>query len=255
MGQGPVVLMLHGTGSAGASFRGLAPRLATGFTVLCPDLPGHAFSQRGPEGTLSLNGMSRALWSLLDALALRPHAIVGHSAGAAVAAAMALERPQHGTCRVVGLNPAWLPLPGPGGWLLSPLAQLAHWNPASAWLVSRWAQRPGVVRQLLASTGSTLSDEIVAFYERLLRHAGHVHSVLTMMAAWQLKGLASRLHLLPGPVYVITGGQDRTVPPQLSAPLLTRRPATQQTTVPHWGHLAHEEDPAGMAALLMERLG
>ena len=44
MGQGPVALLLHGTGSATHSWRDLAPLLARDFTVVAPDLPGHGFT-------------------------------------------------------------------------------------------------------------------------------------------------------------------------------------------------------------------
>ena len=44
MGQGPVVLLLHGTGASTHSLRDLAPLLAEHFTVVAPDLPGHGFT-------------------------------------------------------------------------------------------------------------------------------------------------------------------------------------------------------------------
>ena len=40
----PVVLLIHGTGSATHSWRGLAPLLAQHAEVLSMDLPGHGFS-------------------------------------------------------------------------------------------------------------------------------------------------------------------------------------------------------------------
>ena len=65
MGDGPVMLLLHGTGSGSFSWRALMPLLAERFTVLAPDLPGHVFTGRGPEGALSLRGMSEGLRALL----------------------------------------------------------------------------------------------------------------------------------------------------------------------------------------------
>ena len=71
MGQGPVLLLLHGTGSGSFSWRALMPLLAPHFTVLAPDLPGHVFTDRGPAGALSLPGMSEGLRALLVQIGLK----------------------------------------------------------------------------------------------------------------------------------------------------------------------------------------
>ena len=50
MGQGPVMLLLHGTGAASHSWRDIMPLLAAQFTVVVPDLPGHGFTRApGPD--------------------------------------------------------------------------------------------------------------------------------------------------------------------------------------------------------------
>ncbi len=61
MGQGPELLLIHGTGAATHSWRGLAPLLARHFTILAPDLPGHGFTDPLPGHRLSLPGMAQAL--------------------------------------------------------------------------------------------------------------------------------------------------------------------------------------------------
>ena len=65
MGQGPALLLLHGTGSSTHSWRDVMPLLATRYTVIAPDLPGHAFTNPAPGGSLSLPGMSGAIAMLL----------------------------------------------------------------------------------------------------------------------------------------------------------------------------------------------
>lgn len=254
MGQGPVVLLLHGTGSGSFSWRGVAPLLAPHFTVVAPDLPGHAFSSRGPSGALSLPGMAQAASALLHQLNLRPHALVGHSAGAAVAAQMALHHRGMDRCQVVGLNPAWLPLSGAAAWLFSPMARLADLNPLSAWILARLAARPGMVDDALARTGSTLDASGRALYRQVLSHTGHVHGVLSMMAAWDIRPLGQALHTLRNPVFLHIGLQDQTVPPAQADQALQRLPQARCVRLPGLGHLAHEEDPPGAAAQLMDWL-
>ena len=58
MGQGPVLLLLHGTGAATHSWRAMLPLLARHFTVVAPDLPGHGFTDAPATARLSLPGMT-----------------------------------------------------------------------------------------------------------------------------------------------------------------------------------------------------
>jgi len=251
LGQGPALLLLHGTGSGSFSWRGLMPSLARHFTVVAPDLPGHVFTSRGPPGALSLPGMSEGLRALMLQMNLTPTVIVGHSAGAAIAAHMALHHSRMAQCTLIGLNPAWLPLPGLATWVFGPAAKLAALNPLSAWASAKMAAKPGAVAQWLTRTGSTLDAQGVALYTRVLSDAGHVHGVLSMMAAWRLKPLAERLHQLRNPVFMGIGTQDQTVPPVLADEACQRLPQAQKWLQPGLGHLAHEQDPLGTAAQIL----
>ncbi|MFN5717015.1 MAG: alpha/beta fold hydrolase, partial [Bradyrhizobium sp.] len=44
MGEGPSLLLIHGTGAATHSWRDMLPLLARHFSVVAPDLPGHGFT-------------------------------------------------------------------------------------------------------------------------------------------------------------------------------------------------------------------
>jgi len=126
MGRGPVLLLLHGTGAASHSWRDLAPLLAERYTVLVPDLPGHGFTQLPPAGMLALPGMASLLEELLRTMGSDPVLVAGHSAGAAIAARMCLDR-SIAPDWLVSLNGALLPLAGLPGRLFSPMARfLAH---------------------------------------------------------------------------------------------------------------------------------
>ena len=247
LGQGPCMLLLHGTGSGNFSWRGLLPLLAEHFTVIAPDLPGHAFSSRGPEGALSLPGMSEGLRALMRQLDLTPQVIVGHSAGAAIGAHMVLSHTSLARSTLIGLNPAWLPLPGVSSWLFGPAAKLAQLNPLSAWATTKMAAQPGAVARWIERTGSTLDAQGIDLYSSVLRNSGHVHGVLSMMAAWRLKPLAARLQDLRNPVYMAIAGNDQTVSPSLADDACQRMPHAQKIIQQGLGHLAHEQDPMGTA--------
>lgn len=252
LGEGPCMLLLHGTGSASFSWRGMLPVLARHYTVLAPDLPGHAFTSRGPQARLSLTDMSAGLRALLAAMKLEPRVMVGHSAGAAIAAHMALHEPGLAHTPLIGLNPAWLPLPGSAAWLFGPAARVVALNPLSAWAFARLAGRSGAVAQLIRSTGSTLDAEGLDLYTRVLSDAGHLHGVLTMMAQWRLPPLSDALPRLRNPVFMDIGACDQAVPPQLAEEACRRMPQALVRLREGLGHLAHEEDPEGTARQILQ---
>ncbi len=251
MGQGPVLLLLHGTGSGSFSWRGLMPLLSAHFQVIAPDLPGHAFTSRGPEGSLSLQGMSEGLRALLLQLNVTPTIIGGHSAGAAIAANMLLQQRALSQTQLIGFNPAWLPLPGLPSLIFRPAAKLAAINPVSAWATAKLASKPAMIEKSIVQTGSYLDAAGLALYQRVFSHSGHVHSVLNMMAAWQLDTLSKSLPQLQNKVSILVGMQDQTVPPSMAHEACKLMPQARVFEQPGLGHLAHEEDPAGTAQLIL----
>ena len=251
MGQGPVLLLLHGTGSGSFSWRGLMPLLSAHFQVIAPDLPGHAFTSRGPEGSLSMQGMSEGLRALLLQLNVTPSIIGGHSAGAAIAANMLLQQRALSQTQLIGFNPAWLPLPGLPSLIFRPAAKLAAINPVSAWATAKLASKPAMIEKSILQTGSQLDAQGLALYQSVFSHSGHVHSVLNMMAAWQLDTLSKSLPQLQNKVSILVGMQDQTVPPSMAHAACKLMPQARVFEQQGLGHLAHEEDPAGTAQLIL----
>jgi len=242
LGSGPSLVLIHGTGASTHSWRGLAPLLAERYSVLAFDLPGHAFTVGTPQGGLSLNAISEAVAALLAQLSIRPRVLIGHSAGAAIAARMALDNRVVAQA-IVSLNGALLPFDPLPGLLLAPLARLLAATPGVPQLFSWSARRRGAVERLIRSTGSTLDAEGVELYWRLVRSPAHVAGVLQMMARWDLAPLAQALPRLAVPLLQLVGSADRTVPPGLAARVRELLPAVQTTVMPGLGHLAHEERP------------
>lgn len=254
-GSGPVLLLLHGTGAATHSWRSLLPLLASRHTVVAPDLPGHGFTDTPGGDGLSLPGMARAVAALLDTLGVAPDVCLGHSAGAAVMARMALDR-RLGAATLVSLNGALLPLHGVAGVLFSPAAKLLALTEAAPRL---FAWRAGVdtrmVERLLHDTGSRLDARGVELYERLARCSGHVSGALGMMARWDLQPLARDLPALGGRLAVVSATGDRTIPPSLGDRVVARVPGAQRRLLTGLGHLAHEEDAATVARLVESLCG
>lgn len=247
------VLLLHGTGSAGHSFRHLAPLLGQHVEVIVPDLPGHGFTRSEGATALGLPDMAHAVAALMTALGRHPRWLVGHSAGAAVAARWCLDAP-HAADALVALNGALLPLGGAAGLFFSPIARWLVLNPLVPQLFSWRASDPQVTRQLLDSTGSRLGAEAVALYARLLRDPGHVGGALRMMAAWDLAPLARQLPQLPCRLALVAAEDDGTLPAAHALRVRELVPASELIQVPRGGHLLHEADAAGTLALLRRLL-
>ena len=251
LGQGPVALLLHGTGASTHSWRDLAPLLALHFTVVMIDLPGHAFSSMPATPQMTLPGMARATGELMDALGMAPALIVGHSAGAAVAVQMVLERHAQAQA-IVSLNGALLPLGGAAGRLFSPVAKLLALNPLVPRLVSWRAQDAAAVARLIDGTGSQIDAAGTRLYGRLVGNPGHVAGALSMMANWDLDALQPRLAQLTLPMLLVIGEKDRTLPPAQAEQVARRLPDARVLHLPQLGHLAHEEQPGRVADAVLE---
>lgn len=245
----PLVVLLHGTGSSSHSWRDVAPLLALRHSVLVMDLPGHAFTTMPPNAAQSLPGMARHVAALLHELDLSPTVIVGHSAGAAVAARMILDQ-AIGPAALVSLNGAFLAFGGLAGQFFSPVARLLAAGSMASRFFAWQASDPAVVQKLVRSTGSLLDDAGMALYARLVRSPGHVAAALAMMAHWDLEPLERELPRLSLPVWMVAAENDGTVPASQAAQVAHRLPQSRQVLWPMLGHLAHEESPAQCAALL-----
>jgi magnesium chelatase accessory protein len=249
-GSGPVLVLLHGAGASTHTWRDLLPALSADFTVVCPDLPGHALSHIAPGWRPGLREMAGALDDLLRALNLQPQVVVGHSAGGAVGAQWVLERQSQtpaGKPILIGLNPAWLPIPGMASWMFPVAAKVLALNPLSALWIARHGKRPGVIQKLVDETGSRIDAQGVDYYARLIRQPAHVRGVLAMMAAWDMGALGRRMPELRGPVFMHLGGRDTTVPTSWSGRTYAAVAHARGITEPELGHLAHEEAPALVA--------
>jgi len=256
MGAGPLVLLLHGAGGSTHSFRDLIPRLAPAYRVVAIDLPGQGFTRMGTRLRCGLRPMAEDIAALIRAQGWAPAAIVGHSAGGALALRLAQVLPDGGmpAPRIIGLNAALAPFDGLAGWLFPVLAKTLVLNPLVPRIFALTSGNPTRVRQLLESTGSRIDDAGLAYYSRLIADRGHVDATLRMMAGWDLDPLLADLPGIATPVSLIAAENDRAVPPVTSVRAAARLPDARVIHVAGLGHLAHEEAPARIATILRDAL-
>jgi magnesium chelatase accessory protein len=251
LGQGPTALLLHGTGASTHSWAGLVPHLADRFSLIMPDLPGHAFTEPLPAGRMTLPGMASAVTSLLAELNVHPRIAIGHSAGAAILIRMALDR-AIAPDAIISLNGALFPFKGLAAQLFPGMAKGLFANPFAARLFSWRAARPGAVERVLAGTGSQIPDESIAMYERLFRSPDHVSAALAMMANWDLAPLLRDIPALPCRLVLMVGSNDRAVRPDQAFQLAPRIPKASVQVLRGLGHLMHEEQPLSVAERIIE---
>lgn len=240
MGEGPPVVLIHGTGAATHSWRHLMPLLARDHRVIAMDLPGHGFTRGRPSGGLTLPGMAGAVSGLLAALEVRPERLIGHSAGAAIALRMV--RDGFDGPEVVGLNPALTPFPGVFAPLFQGLARALVLNPLVPRLFAARARGVGDTEKFLVrSTGSVIDADGLRFYGRLLGNALHCRGALEMMAGWDLAGLQRELPRITARVHLIHGAKDAAVPVGSVQQAARLMPQAELCLLAGLGHLAHEE--------------
>lgn len=249
-GQGPVLLLLHGTGASTHSWQTLIAPLAEHFTVIVPDLPGHGFTTAPPEPQFSLPEMSRLTGELLAALDRSPALVVGHSAGAAILARMMIDgliAPQ----ALISLNGAFLGRGGLAFQLFAPIVRVIVTTDLAARVFAWRASDRDVVEKTLAGTGSQLLPEQLDWYARLFAFPGHTGATLMMMAKWHLETLERDLPQLDRPVVLVAGSEDGFVSPSEADQVEALLPQARVEVLPGLGHLAHEEQPELLVDLIL----
>jgi len=250
-GQGPRLLLLHGTGSAGGSWSRLAAALGSNFEILAPDLPGHGASGAMPPGRSGLDAYAAAVAALVTDMGAWPDIIVGHSAGAAIAARIALQA-DAARVAVLSINGALRPLHGWTAAAYVPMAKLLGINPLVPGFVASLVRADArSVRRLLDATGSRVDAGMVNHYEQLMRSPGHIAGTLRMLANWDLRALVPQLPRLGPRLTLVAGGADRTIAPQDADWVQARVPGSSRISLPALGHLAHEEAPEVIARIVV----
>jgi len=121
-GQGPVVVLLHGSGNGAcgySNFKGNYPALVkAGYRCILPDLVGFGYSDKPADVEYPLSFFVECVKQTLDAIGVTQYTLLGNSLGGAVALGFALEHPRNVERLVLmapgGLNdlPDYLAMPG-----------------------------------------------------------------------------------------------------------------------------------------------
>lgn len=244
-GEGKPVVLLHGNTLAAGDFQvsGLVDRLARDHRVIAIDRPGFGHSDRPRGNPWTPRAQAHLIRRALVGLGVDRAAVVGHSMGAQVAMAMALDFPAHVSSLVLV-----------GGYYY-PSARLdAHLTAPVAWPVVGDIMRYTVSALTARATIDATVRGIFApakvphgFYHALprelllrplqLRATAEDGSFMVPQA----RALAQRYNELRlPPVTLIAGAQDKVVDPKAQTQRLhAELPRSQLILVPGAGHMAH----------------
>lgn len=232
----PVVL-LHGFGADLDTWMFVQPLLAEGRRAIAFDLPGHGGSAK-EVGAGDADGLAGAVAAGLDALGIARAHLVGHSLGGALAARLALDRPERA---------ASLSLIAAAG--LGPEINAAF---IDGFVRAQRRREMQEVLSLLVRDPALVSRKMVEDVLRYKRLDGVDAALSAIAAAWfgggrQQVELADRLAGLAMPVQVIWGREDRILPPAHAEALASRLPVHILDAA---GHLPHMEKAAEVGRLL-----
>jgi magnesium chelatase accessory protein len=253
-GEGPLVVLLHGTGSSTHSWARIWPLLTSHARVLAMDLPGHGFTRGADFSQLDLRTISHQLDTLLDTLGLgAPALVAGHSAGLPLAMRWALDG-HHTPASLIGFAPSLVPPPPSYSLFLGPLINPLFTSGPMASLLATTIGPTGMVDRLLDSTASVLDEDQRRHYRTLFAEPTHVRGAMNFMAAADLPLLLEDAPRLQMPMTLVLGDQDTWVPLQPLLQVIERYLPQAQVQRWHAGHLLHEIEPERAAATILDSL-
>src|SRR6266446_6269038 len=236
-GDGVPVLLLHGFGADLNTWMFTQPALAEGRRVIALDLPGHGGSAK-EVGPGNADSLTEAAEAAANALGLERVHLVGHSMGGAIAASLALRRPERA---------ATLSLIASTG--LGPEINTAF---IDGFVRAARRREAAEVLNLLVHDPALVSRAMVEDVLRYKRLDGVAAALAKIAEAWFAGGrqsldLTAQIAALELPVQIIWGREDRILPVSHADALAARLPVH---IVEQAGHLPHMEKSSEVSRVL-----
>jgi pimeloyl-ACP methyl ester carboxylesterase len=247
-GEGPPVVMVHGTPTRSYLWREVVPALRGGRRVYLYDLPGYGESEKAEGQEVSIAAQARVLGELIEAWGLEEPAIAGHDIGGGIVLRAHL---LEGVAfeRIAVLDPVvlspWLTEPRSSTWHIQEHAEAYERMPDHLF--------EAFFAAYLGETNSDLGEEAFEAYLAPWRgeegRRAFVRQAL-QIEEWHTAEMGSRLGSVEAPVLVVWGEEDGWLDPSQAPRLREEVPGSRLELIPGAGHFVQEDAPEEVAGIL-----
>jgi pimeloyl-ACP methyl ester carboxylesterase len=180
----------------------------------------------------------------MDALGIPEAVLVGNSAGGTIALLTAIQHPERVKALIL-LDPAVYTGSGAPGWIepLLRLPQFQRIGPVLLRGVQKWGIEFGKTAWY---DPSRISPRDWDGYTLPLKVVNWDRGLWEFMRARKSLDIETKVKQIQIPVLVITGENDRIVPPEQSIRLAEELPNAQIVVIPQCGHVPQEECPVAV---------
>ncbi|MDT4971286.1 MAG: hypothetical protein QOG22_1429 [Pseudonocardiales bacterium] len=204
-GSGAPVLLVAGTGYAGATWHpDFVAALAVDHAVITFDHRGTGRSS-GTDGLYSTELFARDALGVLDAAALGPAHVVGHSMGGRVAQWMAIERPRSVASLVLASTGAGAPTRVDVGRVGIPIATVLGLLDKDFDTFIADAQRRTFFTERYADAGGAMVEWLLSAY---LESRPRIEDYLKHVQARQAHSARADIGRITAPTLIVVGAQD-----------------------------------------------
>lgn len=246
LGEGPPLVLVHGTPSWSYLWRHVAPHLAENFTVHVYDLVGYGSSERHEGQDVSIPAQGRVLGELLDLWGLDEPCVVGHDIGGAIALRVLFSEQQRirclALCDAVAITPWITPFTRHVQRYLEAFQTLPHHmhEQMVATHLRTAIAKPMCDEQLEPYLAPWLGADGQAAYYRQVAQLDEAYT----------RDIMPRYQEIDIPTFVLWGDQDEWLPPSMGQHLADTIPGARLAWITAAGHFAPEDQPDEIATQL-----
>ena len=247
----PVMLLIHGFASSNLVWSKVFLELAdAGFRVIAPDLLGYGYSEKSKELDYTITRQAQMISDLMQQLKIESAIVVGSSYGGAVAATIALDRPE----------------------LVEKLILVGAVtnNRPTRYMLMRLFGSPiigDILSPLLVGSRRLLRRRMKRVYDRHswelderrvdarhipLRTRGAHRAIIRTVRRWDAERVSRDAHLMTRPTLIVWGENDREVSVEDGRRIHAQIPGSRLMIFQECGHLPHEEYPEEFTKLITE---
>jgi pimeloyl-ACP methyl ester carboxylesterase len=246
LGDGPPVVLVHGTPSWSYLWRNVANELAGRFTVYVYDLLGYGTSEQREGQDVSIAAQTRVLAELLDLWDLREPCIAGHDFGGAITLRLILLEGRRfrrvALCDAVAIAP-WI----------TPFSRHVQRHLEAFQTVPEHIHRQMIATHLRTAIARDMSDaELEPYLRPWLGPVGQAayYRQVAQFDEGYTREIEPRYGDIRTPTLVLWGELDGWLAPEFGRRLAEAIPGARLTRIPNAGHFLPEDQPGSVAEAL-----